>query len=116
MDTRQKRHRRKLREAGIVRFSVQLSDNAVETLRRLAGEHQKTQSEVLDLAIQAADGLLAGRLVIAKPRQGAATVALAKVASPPAEQSEPALPACAAESWWPEGFETLLEEGSRGRD
>lgn len=71
METRQKRHRNKLRNSGVVRFSVQLSHNAVETLRCLAGEHQKTQSEVLDLAIQAADGLLAGRLVIAKPRQGA---------------------------------------------
>ena len=116
METRQKRHRNKLRNSGVVRFSVQLSHNAVETLRRLAGEHQKTQSEVLDLAIQAADGLLAGRLVIAKPRQGAAAVAMAKVASPPAEQRAPALPAETSESWWPEGFEILLEERARGSD
>ncbi len=60
------RHRAKQKKAGITRFSVQIDSKAVSLLRSLCQKHSKTQGEFLALAIMAADGLLAGRLQIAK--------------------------------------------------
>ena len=65
-DTKLARHRAKQKTAGITRFSVQLDNEAVSLLRNLCQKHRKTQGEFLALAIMAADGLLAGRLQVAK--------------------------------------------------
>lgn len=65
-ETKLTRHRAKQKKSGITRFSVQLDTEAVSLLRNLCQKHGKTQGEFLALAIMAADGLLAGRLTVAK--------------------------------------------------
>lgn len=64
-ETKLTRHRAKQKMVGITRFSVQLDNEAVLLLRNLCQKHSKTQGEFLELAIMAADSLLAGRLQLA---------------------------------------------------
>lgn len=134
MDTRLKRHRKKLRDDGITRFSIQLDGDGVETLRRLCREHGKTQREVLQLALQAADRLLAGQLqVVARPKPSTAPVpkprsraeeraamlvkAIPAVAREGASGADagalPASPEPARQvlAWWPDNAAELLHEG-----
>lgn len=124
METRLKRHRKKLREAGAVRFSLQLSRADVETLRRLCREHGKTQREMLGFGIQVAESLLAGRLQVINLRRAAAKphVRAEQVATPltdsrssaletleqPQQDTTPATDAGAGEPWWPSNFRQLL--------
>lgn len=128
METRLKRHRKKLREAGTVRFSLQLSRTDVETLRRLCREHGKTQREMMGLGIQAADGLLAGHLQVVKSRRAAegpqvhaeqapAPISPANSRSeskqaqePPQQASIPATDAGPGEPWWPENHRQILQQ------
>ena len=133
MDTRLKRHRKKLREGGVTRFSIQLDGDSVETLRRLCREHGKTQREVLQLALQAADRLLAGQLQLVarlNPRSAPATrprnraeeraTMLAKSAPAVALECAPRADAAASPvmvepgrevpAWWPDNAAELLRE------
>jgi uncharacterized membrane protein len=128
METRLKRHRKKLREAGAVRFSLQLSRTDVETLRRLCREHGKTQREMLGLGIQTADALMAGRLQVAKPHSAAERpqVRAQQVPAPtpptdsrseslsaleqPQQTFTPATDAGAGEPWWPENYRQILQQ------
>lgn len=126
METRLERHRRKLRGAGVTRFSVQLPSNSVETLRRLCREHGKTQAEVLGLALQAADALLVGRLQVAKPRiPDERTPVRAELPTVPvsepqtiAEQPQqlPSAEADGGEPWWPSNYHRLPGHGEGGND
>lgn len=134
MDTRLKRHRKKLRESGVTRFSIQLDGDSVETLRRLCREHGKTQREVLQLALQAADRLLAGQLQVVarlKPSSAPAPRPRSRVEgrstmltkASPALALERVLQVDAATSlavvepgrevpaWWPDNAAELLREG-----
>lgn len=65
-ETKLTRHRAKQKKVGITRFSVQLDNQAISLLRLLCKKHGKTQGELVGMAIQAADALLAGRLQVAK--------------------------------------------------
>ncbi len=132
METRLKRHRKKLREGGVTRFSVQLSRSSVETLRELSRKHDKTQREVMELGIHAADRLLSGQLqLVSKPSlPGTATTALAapadhavkpiKTLTAPVVQVVPDHVTTAStviapdapeggEAWWPDNAAELLE-------
>lgn len=136
MDTRLKRHRKKLREGGVTRFSIQLDGDSVETLRRLCREHGKTQRAVLELALQAADRLLAGQLqVVARLKPSSAPAAQSRTrAEERAVMFATVIPAVATESapeasagavpaapdpvrevpaWYPDNYAELLREAGR---
>ncbi len=137
METRLKRHRKKLREGGVTRFSVQLSRSSVETLRELSRKHEKTQREVMEFGIHAADRLLSGQLqLVSKPSLPCtATTAPAapadhavnpiKTLTAPVVQVAPDLVTTAStaialdapeggEAWWPDNAAELLEVRRNG--
>lgn len=64
--TRVARHRAKKQANGVTRLTLEFDRAAVTALRRLCRAHGKTQRQLIELAIMAADSLLAGRLQVAK--------------------------------------------------
>lgn len=64
--TRVARHRAKKRTNDVTRLTLELDRAAVTTLRRLCRVHGKTQRQFVEMAVHAADNLLAGRLQVAK--------------------------------------------------
>lgn len=64
--TRVARHRAKKHANGVTRLTIELDRETVGALRRLCKRHSKTQRQFIELAVQAADSLLAGRLQVAR--------------------------------------------------
>lgn len=64
--TRVARHRAKKRAKDVTRLTLEVDRAAVTTLRLLCRAHGKTQRQFIELAIHAADSLLAGRLRVTK--------------------------------------------------
>ncbi|WP_201208994.1 hypothetical protein [Rhodocyclus purpureus] len=64
--TRVARHRAKQRASDVTRLTIELSRDTISNIRRLSKKHRKTQRQFLELAVHAADGLLAGRLAVSK--------------------------------------------------
>lgn len=70
--TRVARHRAKKRANDVTRLTLELDRTAVTTLRRLCRVHGKTQRQFVEMAVHAADNLLAGRLQVARVARAAA--------------------------------------------
>lgn len=64
--TRVARHRAKKRANDVTRLTLELDRATVTTLRRLCRAHGKTQRQFIEMAVQAADNLLAGRLQVTR--------------------------------------------------
>lgn len=107
--TRVARHRAKKRANDVTRLTLELDRTAVTTLRKLCKKHGKTQRQVLELAVHAANSLLAGRLqvakaaakptasvIIRKPQEGAKALdqVAGKVDALPPPQNAPIAPQC----------------------
>ncbi|HBV3550742.1 TPA: hypothetical protein MDU72_004931 [Klebsiella pneumoniae] len=56
---RQRKRSARLREMGLLRTSVIISEKALSTLRQITAEHNVTQSQVIELGILAASKWLA---------------------------------------------------------
>jgi hypothetical protein len=106
---RQQEYKARQLQNGLVRLNCWFSASTKRTIRELSDRHGKTQGEVLDLGVEAAANLLAGRLtVVRKPGRVIAQkpqqrpVAPSQLAvdteAPPAQETAPLPPQQADEA------------------